>query len=223
MLQLTNNQDPKSTAFTVTCDAVGTTTGVSGEDRALTFKTLADRNCTPDKISRPGHIFPLVAKDGGVLERRGHTEAGVDLCVLSGCSPVGLLCEMTNDDGTMMRLSHCEKFAEDFGLKLINIDQMAKFREKEGYFTNHLAGFFVLFCCVSFYALSVFCNLAVLLVPPPIFCFTFTLSVRFRMYLIISPLRHLPPFHFPPLMSSPPLVLSEILIHLDLLSQACRR
>lgn len=75
-----NNQDAKCTAFTVTCDAVGTVTGVSGHDRAMTFKVLADDASSPSDITRPGHIFPLIAKYGGVLERRGHTEAAIDLC-----------------------------------------------------------------------------------------------------------------------------------------------
>jgi 3,4-dihydroxy 2-butanone 4-phosphate synthase/GTP cyclohydrolase II len=79
-----------------------------------------------------------VAKYGGVLERRGHTEAGIDLCVLAGTQPTGLLCEMTNDDGTMMRLPACEELAEKLGLKIINIEQLAKFREAEG-LTGRLA------------------------------------------------------------------------------------
>jgi len=101
-------------------------------------QTLADENATPEQISRPGHIFPLVAKYGGVLERRGHTEAGIDLCMLSGTQPVGLLCEMTHDDGTMMRLPACETFAEKHGLKLINIEQLARFRKEQG-LTGRLA------------------------------------------------------------------------------------
>merc|ERR1740130_2143096 len=126
------NQDTKGTAFTVTCDAVGTTTGVGGTDRSFTFNRLATPSCTDKDFVRPGHIFPLIAKDEGVMERRGHTEASTDLCLLSGCNPVAVIGELTNDDGTMMRLPHVTRFAQRFGLKLITIEQMVQYRTAMG-------------------------------------------------------------------------------------------
>lgn len=127
-----DNQDTKGTAFTVTCDAVGTTTGVGGTDRAFTYNRLANPECGAKDFLRPGHVFPLIAKDNGVLERRGHTEASTDLCLLSGCEPVAVIGELTNDDGTMMRLPHVRRFAERFGLKLITIEQMVQYRNAMG-------------------------------------------------------------------------------------------
>jgi len=126
------NQDTKGTAFTVTCDAVGTTTGCGGLDRSFTFNQLAAPLCTAKDFVRPGHVFPLIAKDEGVLARRGHTEASTDLGLLSGCEPVAVIGELTNDDGTMMRLPQVTRFAERFGLKLITIEQMVQFREALG-------------------------------------------------------------------------------------------
>ena len=97
-----NNEDPKCTAFTVSIDyKVGTTTGISAADRAATFRALANADASPDDYSqRPGHVFPLRAVPGGVLEREGHTEASVDLCRLAGLKEVGVLCEIVNDDGS---------------------------------------------------------------------------------------------------------------------------
>ena len=96
-----NNEDPKCTAFTVSIDyKVGTTTGISAADRAATFRALANADASPDDFSRPGHVFPLRAVPGGVLEREGHTEASVDLCRLAGLKEVGVLCEIVNDDGS---------------------------------------------------------------------------------------------------------------------------
>jgi len=127
---VTNNKDPKETAFTVSCDAVDTTTGVSARDRMVTFHTLAAKHTTALDITRPGHIFPLVAKDGGVLERDGHTEAGVDLCrlALPDEEPVALISELTNDDGTMKRLPECAAFAKEHQLPLITIEALQKYR-----------------------------------------------------------------------------------------------
>ncbi|MEO9246261.1 3,4-dihydroxy-2-butanone-4-phosphate synthase [Citricoccus nitrophenolicus] len=119
------NEDPKGTAYTVSCDAVaGTTTGISAADRATTLKVLADPSATADLISRPGHVFPLVAAAGGVAERRGHTEAAVDLCRLAGRAPVGAIAELVHDDGTMMRLPALRDFADRHGMPLVSIEDL---------------------------------------------------------------------------------------------------
>ena len=126
------NQDPNGTAFTITCDSVRTTTGVSAADRCLTFRELADPTHKADSFSRPGHIFPLIARERGVLERRGHTEAAVDLCKLAGKRHVGLIGELTNDDGTMKRLYDCADFAKEHDIPLITVDEMVRYlKEKE--------------------------------------------------------------------------------------------
>jgi 3,4-dihydroxy 2-butanone 4-phosphate synthase/GTP cyclohydrolase II len=104
------------------------TTGISAFDRATTIKMMADPACSADDFSRPGHIFPLRAMDGGVLRRVGHTEAAVDLAELAGCAPVGLLCEILHDDGSMARLPELIKLKEKFGLKLITIKDLVAFQ-----------------------------------------------------------------------------------------------
>lgn len=121
-----HNEDAKCTAFTVTCDAkLGITTGVSAADRAATLRCLADPGTVAADLSRPGHIFPLCARPGGVIERQGHTEAAVDLCRLAGLAPVGVICEMMDHaDGGMMRLPACAAFAKEHGLPLITIEAM---------------------------------------------------------------------------------------------------
>src|SRR5438105_12678760 len=107
------NQDRRGTAYTVTVDArEGVSTGISAADRAHTIRLLADPATSAAELSRPGHVVPLRARKGGVLRRPGHTEAAVDLAELAGLRPVGVLCEMVNDDGTMMRLPDLQKFAE---------------------------------------------------------------------------------------------------------------
>jgi len=126
-----NNTDPKQTAFTVSCDVEGTTTGVSAYDRTLTTKALADPLSYPNMFRKPGHMFPLVARPGGVLERRGHTEANVDLCLLAGVTPVGLLAEIQNKDGTMARLPKCYALAKKHGLKITTVDALAKYRNAQ--------------------------------------------------------------------------------------------
>jgi len=127
-LMVSNNEDPNGTAFTVTCDAIDTTTGVSAVDRTTTLNHLADSACGASQFNRPGHVFPLIAKDGGVLARRGHTEASVDLCTLAGKSPVALIVELCNDDGTMMRLPDCSKFAASRGIPLITVEALVEYR-----------------------------------------------------------------------------------------------
>ena len=123
------NSDAMATAFTVTCDlAEGTTTGISAADRAATLRALADPEVSPAAFNRPGHIFPLRARPGGVLVRPGHTEAAVDMSRLAGCAPAGVLCELVNDDGTMQRLPDLKRFAAEHDLPLVSIEQLAAHR-----------------------------------------------------------------------------------------------
>ena len=128
-----NNEDPKETAFTVSTDVkAGTTTGVSAADRAATFRALADGDSQPGDFHRPGHVFPLKPKAGGVLERDGHTEAAIDFCRLAGCKPAGVLAEICNDDGTMARIPQLIPFCEEHGLVLTSIaDLIAYIQEVE--------------------------------------------------------------------------------------------
>ena len=118
-----------STPFTVTVDAKrGTTTGISAFDRATTIKTLIDSQTKPNDLARPGHIFPLIAKDGGVLRRAGHTEAAVDLARLARLQPAGVLCEIMDDDGQMARVPKLKELAEKFDIKMITIANLIEFR-----------------------------------------------------------------------------------------------
>ncbi|GER23485.1 GTP cyclohydrolase-2 [Zafaria cholistanensis] len=123
---VTDNQDAKGTAYTVSCDAAaGVTTGISGADRATTARLLADPGSNSAHITRPGHIFPLRSVEGGVLARRGHTEASVDLCRLAGLEPVGVIAELVHDDGTMMRLPALREFASQWEIPLVSIEDLA--------------------------------------------------------------------------------------------------
>ena len=123
------NQDKHGTAYTVTVDArKGVGTGISASDRATTMRLLADPASIAEDFSRPGHVVPLRAKDGGVLRRPGHTEAAVDLARLAGLAPAGALAEVVNDDGTMARLPALRAFADEHGLALISIAQLIEFR-----------------------------------------------------------------------------------------------
>ncbi len=123
-----DNQDSKGTAYTVSCDAAtGVSTGISAGDRALTARILADPASTPSSITRPGHIFPLRAVNGGVRERPGHTEAAVDLCRLAGLAPVGVIAEVVHDDGEMMRLDSLRDFAAEHGCPLISIEDLVAY------------------------------------------------------------------------------------------------
>ncbi|MCH9815191.1 MAG: bifunctional 3,4-dihydroxy-2-butanone-4-phosphate synthase/GTP cyclohydrolase II [Actinomycetia bacterium] len=122
------NEDRKQTAYAVSVDARdGVTTGISNEDRAKTIKVLADSATEPYELTRPGHIFPLRAVAGGVLQRAGHTEAAVDLARLAGFSPAGAICELVNDDGSMMRAPACREFADEHGLKMISIADLISY------------------------------------------------------------------------------------------------
>jgi len=127
---VTNNTDNHCTAFTVSIDAIETTTGISAYERAQTILKVLDEKAKPKDFKRPGHIFPLEAKDGGVLKRAGHTEASVDLARLAGLYPSGVICEIMNDDGTMARLPQLEVFARQHNLKLISIADLITYRRK---------------------------------------------------------------------------------------------
>lgn len=129
---VTHNADPFRTAFTVSVDyKYGTTSGISAADRALTLRKLADPSSQADDFYRPGHIFPLRARRGGVLERPGHTEAAHDLAAMAGLQPVGVLCEIVNDDGSMARRPDLFKFASVHGLKIISIADMKAYRARD--------------------------------------------------------------------------------------------
>ena len=127
---VSNNTDPLETAFTVSVDLKGNgvTTGISANDRALTVQALVNENTRPHDLSRPGHIFPLIAKEGGVLRRTGHTEAAIDFARLAGKKPAGVIVEIMNEDGTMARLPELMKVAEKFDIKLVSIEDLVAYR-----------------------------------------------------------------------------------------------
>lgn len=129
-MMVTRNTDPRSTAFTVSVDLLGhgCTTGISAHDRAKTVQALIDTTMEPEDFGRPGHIFPLKAKKGGVLRRTGHTEATVDLARLAGFEPAGVLVEIMNDDGTMARLPQLREIADQFDLKIVSIKDLIAYR-----------------------------------------------------------------------------------------------
>jgi 3,4-dihydroxy 2-butanone 4-phosphate synthase/GTP cyclohydrolase II len=124
------NTDPLGTAFTVSVDfhGKGVTTGISAHDRAITVKSLTDSATRPHDLSRPGHIFPLKAREGGVLRRTGHTEAIIDLARLAGLQPAGVIVEIMNEDGTMARLPQLMKIAKQYDLKIISIEKLVEYR-----------------------------------------------------------------------------------------------
>lgn len=125
-----NNTDPMETAFTVSVDlrGNGVTTGISAADRAKTVLSLVDPNIKPHELARPGHIFPLIAKQGGVLRRTGHTEAAIDFARLAGFKPAGVIVEIMNEDGSMARLPELVKVAKKFNLKLVSIEDLVAYR-----------------------------------------------------------------------------------------------
>jgi 3,4-dihydroxy 2-butanone 4-phosphate synthase / GTP cyclohydrolase II len=128
-MMVAENTTAYRTAFTVSVDAKrGTTTGISAADRTTTVHALIDPQTRPEDLARPGHIFPLRYREGGVLKRAGHTEAAVDLARLAGLSPAGVLAEVVNDDGTMARLPELERFADEHGLMLISIADLIRYR-----------------------------------------------------------------------------------------------
>lgn len=124
------NTDSFETAFAVSVDAATVTTGISAFERALTVKTLVDPKTRPEDLRKPGHIFPLRAKEGGVLRRAGHTEAAVDLARLAGLYPAGVICEIMNEDGTMARVPQLFEFAKRHGLKIITIADLIEYRRR---------------------------------------------------------------------------------------------
>jgi 3,4-dihydroxy 2-butanone 4-phosphate synthase/GTP cyclohydrolase II len=129
MVSGTQNTEGQRTAFTVSVDArTGTTTGISAADRCATVHALIDPTTRSEDLARPGHIFPLRYRDGGVLKRAGHTEAAVDFARLAGCYPAGVLAEIVNDDGTMQRRPELEAFAEQHGLVLVTIADLIRYR-----------------------------------------------------------------------------------------------
>ncbi len=124
-----DNRDRHRTAFAISVDAAeGVTTGISAADRTRTIRLLGDPDARPEQLARPGHVFPLLARPGGVLERPGHTEAAVDLAVMAGLHPSGVLCELMNDDGSVSRLPQILEFKKRFGLRLISIADLVKYR-----------------------------------------------------------------------------------------------
>jgi len=129
-MMVNNNTDPMETAFTVSVDlrGKGVTTGISASDRALTIQSLIDKETKPFDLARPGHIFPLKAKQGGVLRRTGHTEAAIDFARLAGLKPAGVIVEIMNEDGTMARLPQLLKVAKKFNLKIVSIEDLVAYR-----------------------------------------------------------------------------------------------
>jgi 3,4-dihydroxy 2-butanone 4-phosphate synthase/GTP cyclohydrolase II len=127
---VSNNTDPMETAFTVSVDLKGNgiTTGISASDRSRTIRALVDPKIVPFDLSRPGHIFPLIAKEGGVLRRTGHTEAAIDFARLAGFNPAGVIVEIMNEDGSMARLPELWKVAQKFDLKIVSIDDLVAYR-----------------------------------------------------------------------------------------------
>jgi 3,4-dihydroxy 2-butanone 4-phosphate synthase/GTP cyclohydrolase II len=136
------NDAPLGTAFTVSVDVRhGLTTGISAEQRCNTVRALANGNMGAQDFVRPGHVFPLIAKDGGVLMRSGHTEAAVDLCRLAGLAPVGVICELANDDGTVMTGAQIADFAQEHGLKLVSVADLIAFRQAREKLVERVATF----------------------------------------------------------------------------------
>ena len=134
-----NNETRDSTAFTISIEAkVGVTTGISAQDRAVTINTAIDPNKNENDIMSPGHVFPLVSRDGGVLVRAGHTEASVDLARLSGNIPAGVICEIMNDDGTMARVPDLIKFSKKHGIKIGRIVDLISYRRKKDLFVKKI-------------------------------------------------------------------------------------
>ncbi|MGM9993812.1 MAG: bifunctional 3,4-dihydroxy-2-butanone-4-phosphate synthase/GTP cyclohydrolase II [Candidatus Avigastranaerophilus sp.] len=137
-----HNTDPKGTAFTQSIDAVkkfGVTTGVSAFDRAKTIEVAIANDALPSDLSRPGHVFPLIARAGGVLERVGHTEASVDLARLAGLTPAAVICEIVNEDGTMARRDNLMEFSRKHNLKFITVAQLIEYRLKKEMFMKREA------------------------------------------------------------------------------------
>ena len=139
---VSSNDAPLGTAFTVTVDVRhGLTTGISAEQRSNTVRALANNNMGASDFVRPGHVFPLIAKDGGVLMRSGHTEAAVDLCKLASLPPVGVICELANDDGTVMKGPQIDAFAKTHDLKRISVADLIAYRQAREKLVERIATF----------------------------------------------------------------------------------
>ena len=136
------NDAPLGTAFTVSVDyRQGLTTGISAEERTATVRALANNNCGAEDFVRPGHVFPLIARDGGVLIRSGHTEAAVDLARLAGAAPVGVIGELVNDDGTVKRLGDCRTFAAAHDLAIVSIADLIDYRQRREHLVERVTHF----------------------------------------------------------------------------------
>src|ERR1017187_9622686 len=134
------NTSTFGTAFTEAIDARdGVTTGISAADRTRTILTAIDSSCRPSDLARPGHVFPLRAREGGVLVRAGQTEASVDLARMSGLAPAAVICEVMNDDGTMARVPQLEEFCARHGLKMISVAELIRYRMKHEKFVRRVA------------------------------------------------------------------------------------
>jgi 3,4-dihydroxy 2-butanone 4-phosphate synthase/GTP cyclohydrolase II len=129
-LMVEQSDDLHHTAFTVSIDSKKGSTGISCWDRALTIMDLVSPTTIPEDLMRPGHIFPLIARDGGVLVRNGHTEASVDLAVMAGCAPVGVICEIMDEDGSMAKTERLFEIAREHDLKFITIKDLVAYRKK---------------------------------------------------------------------------------------------
>lgn len=139
MPMVNDNSDPNQTAFTVSVDHKETTTGISADERALTIREMLNPESKASDFQRPGHIFPLIAKEGGVLRRAGHTEAAVDLARLAGARPAGVICEIIKDDGTMARVPDLKEMAEAFDIPMITIADLISYRhEQENHVTREI-------------------------------------------------------------------------------------
>ncbi|EKN5949732.1 3,4-dihydroxy-2-butanone-4-phosphate synthase [Yersinia enterocolitica] len=131
-MMVANNSSQFQTAFTVTIEAAkGVTTGVSAADRLTTIRAAIADNAKPTDLNRPGHVFPLRGQPGGVLSRRGHTEASIDLATLAGYKPAGVLCELTNDDGSMAHAPEAIEFAKLHDMPVVTIDDLAEYRQSQ--------------------------------------------------------------------------------------------
>ena len=144
-----NNTDAMETAFTVSIDlkGYGCTTGISASDRSKTVKALTDDSIKPYELGRPGHIFPLKAKEGGVLRRTGHTEAAIDFARLAGLSPAGVIVEIMNEDGTMARLPQLVEVAKRFDLKVVSIEDLVAYRMQHDSLIEKKEDFDINLCC----------------------------------------------------------------------------
>ncbi|WP_162505117.1 3,4-dihydroxy-2-butanone-4-phosphate synthase, partial [Treponema endosymbiont of Eucomonympha sp.] len=132
-LMVSENTAVHGTAFTVSVDVLkGATTGISALDRAATIRALVNPATAPEDLGRPGHIFPLIAREGGVVSRQGHTEATADIARLAGFAPSGFLCEILNEDGSMARLPRLEEIARRHGLKTLTVARLADWRPRPG-------------------------------------------------------------------------------------------